>query len=83
VIRIACSAALLLSVLCLELGQDAVNAVMDADSLGFPLCTVSLPAVLYEMCHVCAALTRALAAMPRDEFWVGRPILPRVTQEAP
>jgi len=55
---------------------------MDADSIDVPMLTVSLRAVLYELGNVCAALTRALAAMPRDEFWVGRPILPRVTQEA-
>ena len=68
--------------LCLELGQDAVNAVINADSLDVSMLTVSLHARSYELCHVCAALTRALAAGRRDEFWVGRPILPRLTQEA-
>ena len=64
------------SVLCLELGRDAVNAVNDIYSLDFLLCAHSLRAILYEMCHVCAALTHDLAVWPRAVFWVGRPISP-------
>ena len=81
VIRISCSAALLSSVLCLELGQDAVNAVMDADPLDVPRCTESLHAVLYEMRHVCAALARSRAALRRAQFCVGGPMSPS-THEA-
>jgi len=81
VIRISCSAALLSSVLCLELGQDAVNAVMDADPLDVPRCTESVHAVLYELGNVCAALARSRAALRRAQFCVGRPMSPS-TQEA-